>query len=174
MARDTSHGALHCCCSSSLENKKTLKKIKNSRARVLRRKAACALGNRGLLWTAQKRPKQPRVVCVVGGSVSTSLCSCRFHRSQAERARVERVSHERPRDLLRAHGRANGCTRALPLSRLYTLYRSSRNWNSLAHGRHHPRFPDSYPGCPSSAGVVCSLFLLRTVTSGRCRGDVVT
>ena len=173
MARDTSHGALRCCCSSSMEKKKTSKKI-NSRARILRRKAACALGNRGLLWTAQTRPKQPRAVeCVVGGSVSSSLRSCRFHGSQAERALVERVSHDRARDLCVHAGVQTGALVHSRLSRLYTLYRSSRSWNSLAHGK-HPRFPVSYPGCPWSAGMVCSLFLLGTVISGRCRGDVVT
>ena len=46
----------------------------NSEARrLMRRKAACALGNRGL-WTAQTRPKRPRVVCVVGGD-SSKQCS---------------------------------------------------------------------------------------------------
>ena len=62
-----------------LAHKKNTRKNKsleniNSRARILRRKAACALGNRGL-WTAQTPPKQPHVVFVVRGSVSWSLRS---------------------------------------------------------------------------------------------------
>ena len=52
--------------------KKKLKKINSSRARILRRKAACAFGNRGL-WTAQTRPKQPRVWCMLWEGVALRL-----------------------------------------------------------------------------------------------------
>ena len=83
------------------------------------------LGQSRTVDRAQARPKRPRVVCVVGGSVFSSLRSCRFHRSQAERPRVEGVTPAGPGSLRahgRAHGRANGCTRALPpIPAAYTL-----------------------------------------------------
>ena len=104
----------------------------NSRARSLRRKAACDLGNRGL--TVDRTDASQAATCGVYRGRECLFIRVSSTRASPERARVERCltrkdagSFVRPAwRWASAGGRANGCAPASRLSRLHTRFTARR------------------------------------------------